>query len=113
MHEVSLCERVLRIIEAEAPVQGFARVNRVCLEVGILAGVEPDALRFGFDVVKAGSIAAHACLDIERVAGLGWCDACAAEVALAQRFDPCPRCGGFALRVLRGDEMRISALEVE
>ena len=67
MHEMSLCESVLRIIESEAPVQGFSRVTRVCLEIGHLAGVEVEAMRFGFDVVTAGSLAAGARLDIERV----------------------------------------------
>ena len=113
MHEMSLCESVLRIIESEAPVQGFSRVTRVCLEIGRLAGVEVEAMRFGFDVVTAGSLAAGARLDIERVPGGAWCFACRSEVEVAKRFDPCPRCGGFQLEVVRGDEMRIKELEVE
>jgi len=113
MHEMSLCESVLRIIEAEAPAQGFSRVSRVCLEIGRLAGVEVDAMRFGFDVVTAGSLAAGARLDIERVSGMAWCFACEVEVEVVQRFDACPRCGGYQLEVTRGDEMRIKELEVE
>lgn len=113
MHELALCERVLRVIEAEAAVHGFTRVSRVCLELGDLAAVEVEAMRFGFEVVKAGSLAAQAALEIERIAGAAWCEACRAEVAVSRRFDACARCGGYPLALTRGDEMRIKALEVE
>ena len=113
MHEMSLCESVLRVIEGEAPVQGFTRVNRVCLEIGALAGVEIEAMRFGFGVVTADSIAAGASLDIEQVPGVAWCYGCGAEVPVTVRYDACPRCGGYQLEVVRGSEMRIKELEVE
>jgi len=113
MHEMSLCESVLRIIESEAPAQGFSRVTRVCLQIGRLACVEVEAMRFGFDVVTAGSLAAGARLDIERVPGRAWCRACDAEVEVTGRFDPCPRCGGCPLEITRGEELRIKELEVE
>ncbi|MCB2004104.1 MAG: hydrogenase maturation nickel metallochaperone HypA, partial [Rhodoferax sp.] len=40
MHEMSLCESIMQIIEDEAQRQGFERVIRVRLEIGRLSGVE-------------------------------------------------------------------------
>ena len=113
MHEMALCESVLKVIEQEAARQAFSRVRRVRLEVGALAGVETGALRFGFSVVTRASVAEGAELEILDRPGRGWCLPCACEVELAQRFDPCPRCGGHQLQVIGGDELRIKDLEVD
>ena len=57
MHEMSLCESILQIIEDEAQRHGFHRVTRVRLEIGRLSGVEIEAMRFGFDAVTRDSVA--------------------------------------------------------
>jgi hydrogenase nickel incorporation protein HypA/HybF len=54
MHEMSLCEGVLRILEEQAREQQFARVKTVWLEIGDLSSVEKEAMRFSFDVVMKG-----------------------------------------------------------
>ncbi|MQX35501.1 hydrogenase maturation nickel metallochaperone HypA [Roseospira navarrensis] len=112
MHEMSLTESILRILETEAGRQGFSRVLEVRLEVGALSHADPDALRFCFDAVTRGSLAEGARLDILRLPGTGWCLPCGAEIAVARRFDPCPRCGGHQIQVTAGDELRIKDLEV-
>ena len=113
MHEMSLAEGVLQLIEAEAGAQGFTRVTRVCLEIGQLSSVEPEALAFCFDAVTQGSIAAGASLELQAVAGCGWCLPCGQTVALTRLYDACPRCGGYQVQVTGGTEMRVKELEVE
>lgn len=113
MHELSLCQGVIRALEEAAVVHGFARVRRVRLEVGAFAGAEPDALRFGFDVAAHGTLAEGARLDILEVPGAAWCFDCNDTVTLAQRHDPCPHCGGCRLRLSAGEELRIKDLEVD
>ncbi len=113
MHEMSLTESVIGIIEDEARRQNFLRVRAVVLEIGALACAEPEAMRFCFDVVSRGTPAEGARLDIVRVAGAGWCFDCEREVALAERFAPCPDCGRSRVRMTGGDEMRVLEMEVE
>ena len=113
MHEMSLAEGVLQLIEDAARAQGFARVTRVFLEIGRLSSVEPEALAFCFDAVTGGSVAAGARLEIDELPGCGWCLACARSVAIAALHDACPHCGGYQLRVTGGTEMRVRELEVE
>jgi hydrogenase nickel incorporation protein HypA/HybF len=113
MHEMSLCEGILRVIEEQAEVQDYRKVKTVWLEVGTLAGVEVDALRFGFDVVMKGSVAEGALLSIIDVPGQAWCMQCVKNVSIKQRFDSCPECGGHQLQVNGGEELRIKELEVE
>lgn len=113
MHELSLCEGILKVLEEQAVAQNFSRVRTVVLEIGRLAGVEIEALRFGFDAVMNESLAAGARLDIVETPGQAWCMNCAATVEITQRYEPCPRCGGHQLQVTGGDQMQIKELEVE
>ncbi|MES9853957.1 MAG: hydrogenase maturation nickel metallochaperone HypA [Candidatus Thiodiazotropha sp. L084R] len=113
MHEMSLCEGVLQILEENAVSQGFSKVKRVYLEIGALSGVEIEAMRFGFDAVMKGSLADGATLEIIDIPGVAWCMPCAKSVEVSARFDACPECGSFQLQVTGGDEMRVKELEVD
>ena len=113
MHEMALSESVLQIVEANARAKGFSRVLKVCLEIGDLAGVDRDALRFSFEAVSAGTLADHATLEIRQAPGQAWCMPCGRQIAIKQRFDACPDCGSYQLQVTGGDEMKVKELEVE
>lgn len=113
MHEMSLMEGMLGIIEDHAKAQGYGRVRTVILEIGKLAGVEVEALRFAFEAVADGSIAAGAALEIEEPQGLGWCAECAQESPVETRYDPCPLCGKVPMAISGGTQMRVKALDVE
>lgn len=112
MHEMSIAEGVLGIIEDAARREGIRTVRAVRLEIGQLAAVETGALRFCFESVVRGSIAEGARLEIEEAPGEAWCFRCCASVPLAARVDPCPRCGGSQLQVSGGTQMRVKDLEV-
>lgn len=113
MHEMSLAESVLQIIEEAATTQKFSRVKTVWLEIGQLSCVEKDAMRFCFDAVMRDSIAQDAKLEIIEIAGEGWCESCACSVQISALYEACPKCGNYALKVSSGDAMRVKELEVE
>ncbi|MEO5338080.1 MAG: hydrogenase maturation nickel metallochaperone HypA [Magnetospirillum sp. WYHS-4] len=113
MHEMSLCESVIRILEDEAKRQGFSKVRVVRLEIGRLGHVEPEAMSFCFEAVKRDTLAADARLEILTPPGQAWCMDCGKAVEIAQRYDPCPTCAGHRLQVTGGDGMRIKELEVD
>lgn len=112
MHEMSLCENIREIIQEQAKENGFTRVTRVWLEVGPLSCVEPDALRFGFDVVMRGSVAQGAAVEIMTPIATAKCLACQQIVEIQQRYDPCPHCGMGPMNMIKGDALKISKLEV-
>jgi hydrogenase nickel incorporation protein HypA/HybF len=113
MHEISLCESVVQLIEVQARVQGFRQVRLVRLEIGNLAGVELEAMRFGFEAVARGTIADGAGLEIIEVPGTAWCPHCRRQVGVQLRYDACPECGHLPLQLTGGDQMRVLELEVE
>lgn len=113
MHEMSLAENVLQIIEEAAIAQKFTRVKTVWLEIGQLSCVEQEAMRFCFAAAMRDSIAQDARLEIIEIAGQGWCEKCACAVPLAALYDPCPHCSSTGIKVTNGDAMRVKELEVE
>lgn len=113
MHEMSLAESVLQIIEDSARAQNFRRVRTVVLEIGKLAAVEAEAMRFCFDTVMRGSIAEGAQLEIIETPGTGRCMACGVTVAMQEQYGLCPECGSPRLEIVAGNQMRIKDMEVE
>ncbi|MFN4324536.1 MAG: hydrogenase maturation nickel metallochaperone HypA [Azonexus sp.] len=113
MHEMSLAEGVLQIVEATARRENARRIKGVVLEIGRLSSVQPDALRFCFDAVARGSMADGAALEIIDVPGSGWCPQCMATVPMPERFGACPACGSHQLQPTGGTEMRVKEIEIE
>jgi hydrogenase nickel incorporation protein HypA/HybF len=112
VHELSLAAEILRLVQDAAEREHFQRVAMLRLEAGALAGVEVGALRFALDAVVPGTCLAGAQIEIEEPPGRAWCGQCAAEVAIDSRAEPCPQCGGRALRPTGGDALRVLDLLV-
>jgi hydrogenase nickel incorporation protein HypA/HybF len=55
MHELSLAGGIVSMVEAAAEREHFRRVAQLRLEVGALAGVEPQALRFALTAIVPGT----------------------------------------------------------
>lgn len=113
MHEMSLAESVREIVEDTARANGAQRVLAVRLEIGKLAQVEPEAMRFAFEVVKRGSLADQANLEIVETDATAWCMPCGTGVTITARGNPCPRCGSHQLQVTGGDRMRVMDIQIE
>lgn len=112
MHEMSLCEGILQVLEDQAEAQQYRQVKTVWLEIGALSGVEPSAMQFSYEVVSRGTLAEGSRLEIVELPGTAWCMQCAASVTIGERHAACPGCGGYQLQVTGGDQMRIRELEV-
>ncbi len=112
MHEMALCECLVEIMEQEAASGGFHRVHSVSLEVGPLAGVERDALRFGFQAVTPGTLADGAVLRIVGALAQARCPSCGWQSTLSRPISLCPVCDEL-LNVSGGCELRITEMEVE
>ena len=113
MHEMSLAEGVLQVIEGSAKSNGFTQVKTVWLEIGELSGADAEAIRFCFDAVVKGTLAEGARLEIVATEGQGRCLTCGQTVHIQLRYDPCPLCGGYPVEPTGGLEMKVKELEVE
>lgn len=115
MHELSLCSSALEIMEQAAKAQGAKQITAVWLEVGALSCVEPDALKFCFELVCRDTIAQGCQLHIIDAPACAWCFDCNKEVKItAESALTCPQCGGVHLRTSEAsDQIQVKQLEIE
>jgi hydrogenase nickel incorporation protein HypA/HybF len=109
MHELAL---VGRVVAAVASRVRPARVARVRLQIGKLAGVLPETVEFCFAICTRGTALDGAALEINEVRGRGRCRHCGADVTMETFLDPC-RCGSLEIDVVGGKELRIETVEVQ
>jgi hydrogenase nickel incorporation protein HypA/HybF len=112
MHEMSLAQSIMELVTAEAEAAGARRVNRIELEVGTLAGVMVDSLRFCLEAAGRETVAAGAELAIHEIAAIGRCPVCGAMESMAGLIASCPRCGQY-LVLENGRELRVVSITVD
>ncbi len=109
MHELGITQSLVDACEAAAD---GATVTRVTVEVGCLAGVLPDAMRFCFDVCAQGTALAGAALDIVEVPASARCRDCGQRAQVRDCLWLCA-CGSANVEFSGGDELRIRQMTVD
>jgi len=113
MHELSVAQCVVDEACKAAAKEGAARVTKLWLRIGALAGIVEEALRFCFDVAAEGTACQGAALEIERVDLSVMCENCRQPRTLAERFlFVCPECGSPTPEILAGQELELVSLEI-
>jgi hydrogenase nickel incorporation protein HypA/HybF len=117
MHEMSIAQSLVSIIEQEMQKHGVTRLKKAVLRHGRLAGVVPDALSFAWDAVTPGTPLEGAELVMEEVPLVVRCRSCRLE------FEPkethvilavCPGCGEeVGHEIVSGKEMHLQSIEAE
>jgi hydrogenase nickel incorporation protein HypA/HybF len=114
MHELTLCQRALEIVEQQAAANGAKRVTGIWLKIGAFSCVESSALRFCFDLVCRGTLAEGCKLHIEEQQAECWCERCQQYVhLLSQHVRRCPQCQNDALQIVADDGMQIQRIEID
>jgi len=113
MHEITLCQRALEIVEQQALANHATRVSAVWLKIGAFSCVEPASVSFCFELVCRGTIAEGCQLHIEEQLAECWCPTCQKYVQLlSQHVRRCPDCGSDRLRIVADDGFQIQRIEV-
>ena len=113
MHELGLAIDIVDLASEEAAKLGAVHITGVRLKIGALAGVVREALLFSFDAATIGTPLEGARLHIEDVPATVWCPSCDAERELVDAaIRRCPQCDSLAPRLIHGDEMQLTGLEI-
>jgi hydrogenase nickel incorporation protein HypA/HybF len=114
MHEMSVTQSILDIVQRHAEQAGARRVLAINLVIGDLAGFVDDSIQFYFDFLARDTLAREATLHFERVAARVRCYACATEyLPDTTALWSCPECGALGGEVLAGREFSVASIEVE
>ncbi len=113
MHELSIAQSIIEIVDEEARKHGAGQVKKIKLKIGEFSGVVKEALEFSFDVVKNGTIAENAELEIEVVKFKALCNSCGFILEDMNDFNLFCRVCGEPMRIISGKEMNIEYIEIE
>ena len=113
MHELSIAQSIVEIVEEEALKNDVNVVTEVEVEVGTLSGIEPDALEFAWEVASVEGIAKGSRMIIRKVQARGRCSDCSEEFDVENFFEACPKCKNPWFDVIQGREMKIIAIVAE
>ncbi|HEY6952950.1 MAG TPA: hydrogenase maturation nickel metallochaperone HypA [Bacteroidota bacterium] len=112
MHELSLAQNILEIVQQYVPKGQEKSVKTIKLRIGELAAVVPESLEFCFSSIVAGTLLSDSTLEIERVPFTLECRKCNSTVASRMGIVVCPRCGSEDTEVIAGTEMRVVEIEL-
>ncbi len=113
MHELAICQSLLREVERVASAHRAVGVSRIGIAVGRLSGIEAPLLDRAFGIARMGTVAGQAQLEIEEMPITVWCAACETETRpMAANALLCTRCGTWQVDVRSGDELILKQVEL-
>jgi len=114
MHEMVVAENIIKIVRQKlAELDQKGKVKKIHLKIGKLTCVEPEALRFSFDVISRETPLEKASLFIQSVPITGGCKDCGEDFSLEKTDFACPLCGSFRVEIKTGRELFIESFEIE
>jgi len=114
MHEYSIVQSLLDVIEENAAKNSASKVTKIVVKIGVLSGVEPHLLEIAFNTFKEKTICEEAefIMNIQPI--IARCQTCGHQNSYEknQIFFECEKCGGVELDVLDGEDMLLMSLEL-
>jgi hydrogenase nickel incorporation protein HypA/HybF len=110
MHELSIAQSIISIVEKTVPTNKQEKVRSVKLQIGTLSGIEIDALTYSFSIIRKSTQLINATLDIDLLKGLALCSDCKSEFEYLSYGNPCPKCNGYQIKIVRGKEMKVISI---
>jgi len=112
MHELSVCQSIIDQVNHIAADHQASSVDKIYLQIGPLAGIEPELLLSAFSIAKAATVASHAELIIQTTPVRVKCEKCSAISEVVLNHLVCQSCGDWRTQLLSGDELLLERVEL-
>ena len=113
MHEAAIAQGVVDLAIRTALQNGGGRINRIKLRLGEFRGVVREALEFSFEVMKRGTLAEQAELEVETIKLRVTCAQCGECECSPRDYNFfCPGCDE-PLQIIAGREMQMEYVDME
>jgi hydrogenase nickel incorporation protein HypA/HybF len=110
MHELSLMNHLLRLVDREAIAAGGGRVTRIRVVLGEFSGVEPELLESAFRIAARSSRCRDASLEIQVEPLEAECRDCGALSRVVAFHFVCARCGSNQIEIRSGEEIKLESI---
>jgi len=112
MHELSIAQSIVDLAEEQAKTRKASAIEEIELEIGELAGVEIHALEFALESCVKGTMLEKAHIVRRDIEGEAFCSDCEKNFSINNLFTPCPICGSYPVKILKGRELRLKSIVI-
>ena len=112
MHEMSIIEALIGLLDDQLRPHPGARVGTVCLRAGRLRQFEPAMLQFCYNAAVRGTSLENSTLEIEELDASARCDVCHLVFAVEEHWFECPRCHSSKAVLVSGNELELMTVEL-
>lgn len=113
MHEVSIAQSILKIVEDTLRNEQASKVTELVVDVGRLSGVVYDSLSFAMDLVKKGTVLEKADVILNDISALAECLDCGRDFETEAVYQECPVCKEFNIHIKKGRELKVRSISVD
>ena len=113
MHEMSIAQSLIDIINEEMVKNNASVLRTVRLNVGEMSAVVPDSLEFCFSILTAKTPLEGVRLIMDIVPLKGYCRECEDTFKIENYLFVCPSCGNGQVETIEGKDLSIVEMEVE
>jgi len=113
MHELSLAQEIISIVEQYYTDDASEHVTSIKVKIGKLQNVLPDSLEFCFQALIQNSKLANAKMVIENIPITVACNDCGNTSEQEGFVFVCSTCGSSSVKIVTGNELYVSEIEFE
>jgi len=113
MHEIGIASAILDAGEAERACRPGSKLVKIGVRIGVLSGVDVEALRFALSALTANTELAGVTFDLQSCTRQNRCLACGCEFKSGICSGCCPSCSSENVALLGGDELDLAYIELE
>jgi len=113
MHELSIAQNIVEIIETHAKEIHAKKVTEIVLEVGEISGVVPETLGFVWEIAIEKTIAENAKLIINKIPAKANCLDCKKKFNIQDVYSLCPFCNKNNIDIFQGKELNVKTIKAE
>ena len=113
MHELSIVVNILEIVENAAAEHRAKAVHEIEMEIGMLAGIEFDALEFAFENAPKSETLKNVKFKVHKIQPESRCMDCNHQFETHEYSTPCPKCSSIRTELVKGNELRVMAFKID
>ncbi len=112
MHELSIAQEILSIIQQNVDPADLESVKNVKVKIGKLSNILPDSLLFCFDAIKTDTPLTNSKLIIHQTPILIECGDCKSVSEIEPPVFSCPACSSINIKMTGGSELIVEEIEL-
>jgi hydrogenase nickel incorporation protein HypA/HybF len=112
MHELSIAQSIISIVQENLNQEQQHSVKCVKVKIGKLSNILVDSLVFGFEALTKETNLDGVVLEVENIPLTIRCKDCETLTSLDDYIFSCPACDSTAITLVSGTELMVSEIEL-